>query len=104
MNDMGFLGWADIDGSLRIGVLCRNGSDVLTAPDADPTYTILDKNGATVQTGTLAVNEALIVGRQAASESITLARGYTSGETYGVVVEYAISAEAHGTQGTFAVQ
>lgn len=104
MNDMGFLGLVAMDSSILLPVLCRNSSDVLTAPDADPTYTVFAKDQTSVQTGTMTGNPGSVTGFQAALESITAARGYTSGETYTVLVEYDISAAAHGAVATFSVQ
>jgi hypothetical protein len=103
MNDIGFIGFVELTGSILIPVLCRNASDVLTAPDADPTYTVLDKAGTTIQTGTLTTNLGGITGSQAALEVVTAARGYTAGETYTFIIEYAISAAAHGAEGMFSV-
>jgi len=103
MNDIGWLGNATLEGTQAIAVWCRNGSDVVSAPDADPTYTIYSADWTQIQTGTMTLNPGSTTGFQAVTESVTAARGYAVGNKYFVKIEYAISAVSYGSIGVFGI-
>jgi hypothetical protein len=106
MNDIGFIGDVAIGGTILIPVVCRNGSDVPSAPDADPTYTVFDAAGTQVgsQTGSMSLNPGSKTGFQGVVLTASEGNGYASGSLYTVHISYEISSTAYAVIAAFAVQ
>jgi hypothetical protein len=89
----GFLNEVALEGTILIPVQCRNGSDVPTAPDSDPTYTVIAPDGTALagQTGTMALNPGSLTGLHGVVLSVTAANGYAADGGYTIHIAYAIS-------------
>ena len=106
MNDIGFINDVAIGGTILIPVVCRNGSDVPTTPDADPTYTVFDSDGTQVgtQTGSMTLNPGSKTGFQAVVLTASTGNGYSAGGSYTVHISYEISSTAYTAIAMFSVQ
>jgi hypothetical protein len=106
MNDIGYIGDVALSGTILIPVVCRNGSDVPTAPDAAPTYTVYGPDGSQVgtQTGSMTLTPGSKTGFRGVVLTASAANGYASGSTYTVHIDYDISSTNYAVIAAFAVQ
>lgn len=104
-NDIGFINHVPLEGTILIPVMCRNGSDVPTAPDSDPTYTVFDAAGTQVgsQTGSMSLTPGSITGLQGVVLTVSAANSYAAKGTYTVAITYAISSTSYAALATFRV-
>jgi hypothetical protein len=87
------IGLVPLDGTLHFLVLSENTSDVPTAADAAPTYTIYGPDGTAMTNGT--GTTAAVSGKTGlyrGTHSISTADGYAAGSTYHVYAQWALSA------------
>lgn len=60
MDDIGFIGFIDLDDTLPVAIQCRNSSGVVSAPSSAPTYTVYPPGfSAYIATGSLDSSEGL---------------------------------------------
>ena len=103
MLDIGFIGYVSVGGTLPLAIQCRNGSQIVTAPTAAPTYSIYPSGfGSTVSTGSLGSSDTdSKTGFRTGSQAISVS--YSAGELYTIIFEYAESSNARSAIGTFQV-
>jgi hypothetical protein len=104
MHNLGYLGMIELASTLRLAVQCRNGSAVVTAPDAAPTWSIYGSTDTPVLTGSLGAADAdSKTGFRTGNAAITSGNGFAAGQRYIVRVAYAISSTAYAAEGSFHV-
>lgn len=96
-----FIGHVQLDGSLRLDFFTTNGSSVVTAPSAAPTFKIYGPDGL-VESGTSSVLDSGVTGSYRITISPTAAKGYEPGTQYTVMVNYTASV-AKGSSFSFLV-
>ena len=101
--DIGFIGFINAGGSLPLGLQCRGGSDVPTAPDAAPSYAVYSPSfGAALTTGSLgAADTDTKAGFR--TGTLTIDGSFVAGTLYTIRFAWAISAVAKSAIGTFMV-
>lgn len=98
-----FAGFCELAGTLVAPVLTVNTSDVPTAADASPTYSVYNADMASVlATGTCTALSGE-TGGYYVSQAITAGLGFASGGLYTVLVSYALSSAARRQMITFQV-
>ncbi len=107
-NDIGFLNHVPLDGTILVPVICRNGSETPSTPDAAPTYTVLEGvDGAMTQvgsqTGSMTLTAGSLAGLRGVILTVSAANGYASGNAYTVHIAYTISAASYSAIATFQV-
>lgn len=97
---------ANVGGTVLIPIQCRNTSDVPTAPDSDPSYTVYDSTGAQVgsQTGTFSLNPGSNTGFYQLVLTVSTGNGYAANSKYSVLVTWAISSSNRAQEFAFHVQ
>jgi len=104
MTELGFLGFVELGGTLRLAVQCRNGSLVVTAPDAAPAWSVYGTSDTPVQTGTLGASDAdSKTGFRTGNVVCSTGNGFAVGQRYVVRVSYAISSTQYAVEGYFHV-
>ena len=106
VGSQGFIGFVALDGTVYMGVVCKNGSGVPTSPDAAPSYRIYDEDRtSTLHTGTLSGSDtdSQTGFRTGSQASITTANGYARGKTYYILIGYAISSTNYADELLFTV-
>lgn len=97
---------ANLGSTILVPIVCRNGSDVPTTPDADPTYVVYDSTGAAVsgQSGTVTLNPGSKTGFYLLSLTVSSGNNYASNSKYTALVEWQISSSARAAEYVFHVQ
>lgn len=104
MTDLGFLGYIALGDTLRLGLQCRNGSLVCTAPDAAPTWAMYTDSDTSLLTGTLGAADAdSKVGFRTGDAAITSGNGFAVGDRVTVRFFYEISTTDYAAVGFFTV-
>lgn len=100
----GHLGLIALESTLQILAQCVNGSNVATAPDASPSYSIYGTDGTALLTGTLGGSDHdSKTGQRRGTAAITAANGFAVGNIYYLRVGYAISSTGYALEFTFNV-
>lgn len=103
-DELGYLGSPAIEATFPLALQCRNSSGTPTAPDAAPTYIILNAAGTTIASGSLGSSDtASKTGLRIGTVSLAAASGFASGSDYTIVFSYLISAAARTAVGRFHV-
>jgi hypothetical protein len=98
-----YVGPVTLEGTLVFPVISRNTSDVPTAADAAPTYSIYNASmSAVLTTGTTSALSG-VTGGYTLSKAITAALGFAAGNEYVILVEYALSSSARTDTYRFSV-
>lgn len=104
---MNYFGLVALDAAIPLWVVVRNTSQVPTAPDSAPTFSVYEGGSDTPQTNGSAVSMTGPVNSETGlyrkSHDATAANGYESGKTYLVKFNYAISSTNYTQIGTFTV-
>lgn len=104
MDDLGFLGFVNLEDTLRLALQCRNSSGVSTAPDAAPSWAAYSTSDTSVLTGSLGAADAdSKTGFRTGNLVATAANGFAAGGRYTIRFSYAISASARAAVGWFQV-
>lgn len=105
MDDIGFIGFIDLDATLPVAIQCRDSSGVPTSPSAAPTYTVYPPGFAEfIATGSLdASDKDSKSGFRTGSIAATSATGYESNRLYTVIYEYSAGSQNRAAIGTFMV-
>lgn len=103
-QDVGYMGQVQLGDTLRLALQCRNGSDVPTAPDAAPTWSMYHDDDTALLTGSLGSSDAdSKTGLRTGDAAITQGNGFASGQRIIVRFAYAISSSARAAVGYFVV-
>ena len=103
MDDLGFLGSIDLEGTLRLALQCRS-SSIPTSPDASPSWAIYGSSDTALLTGSLGASDAdSKTGFRTGDAAITAANGFASGNRYTIRFAYAISSAARAALAHFQV-
>lgn len=101
MDHYGLIGHVNLEGTIPLQVRCANSSGVPTAPDAAPTYKILNGAGTALTTGTLSSTDAAsLTGARSGTATAAAASGFASGNIYYIHYDYAISTQARAATAT----
>ena len=105
MDDIGFIGFIDLDDTLPVAIQCRNSSGVVKAPSSAPTYTVYPPGfSAHIATGSLdASDKDSKVGFRTGSIAATSSTGYETNKLYTVIYEYTADSQDRAATGTFMV-
>lgn len=92
-DELGWLGSPALEATFALALQCRNSSGTPTAPDAAPTWIILNSAGTTILTGSLgSTDTASKTGLRIGTAALTAANGFASGSDYTIVFSYLIAA------------
>ena len=95
MDHLGNIGAFALEATVPLLCPCANSSGVPTAPDAAPTYKVLNSAGTAIATGTLSSTDtASLTGVRTGTMTAAAASGFASAGVYPIVYSYAISASA----------
>ena len=104
MDHLGIIGEYALEDTIGLCCPCVNSSGVPTAPDAAPTWKILNSAGTAIANGTLSsTDSAGLTGVRSGTTTAAAASGFASGGEYDVVFSYAISAQARTLHGRISV-
>jgi|TARA_B100001123_G_scaffold275114_1_gene306154 hypothetical protein len=105
MDDIGFIGFIDLDATLPVAIQCRNSSGVPTTPASAPTYTVYPPGfSAYIATGSLdASDKDSKTGFRTGSIAATSSTGYETNKLYTVIYEYTADSQVRASIGTFMV-
>lgn len=104
MIDQGYLGPVALGATLRLAIQCRNGSAVITAPDAAPTWAIYGSDDTALLTGSLGSSDAdSKTGFRTGDAAITGGNGFAAGGRYVIRYFYEISGTDYSVIQTFTV-
>lgn len=93
-----------MEDTLRLGLQCRNGSLVATAPDAAPTFSMYTTDDTAKLTGSLGAADAdSKTGFRTGDAAITAANGFAVGDRVTVRFFYEISTTDYASVGFFNV-
>ena len=95
MDHLGNIGAVNLEDTIPLVCPCANSSGVPTAPDAAPTWKILNSAGTSIANGTLSsTDSASLTGVRTGTTTAAAASGFASGGVYAIVFSYAVSAQA----------
>jgi hypothetical protein len=105
MDDIGFIGFIDLDDTLPVAIQCRNEAGVVTAPSSAPTYTVYPPGFSEyIATGSLdASDKDSKVGFRTGTIAATSSTGYETNKLYTVIYEYVAGSQNRASIGTFMV-
>lgn len=104
MDHLGSIGQYALEGTIPLLCPCANSSGVPTAPDAAPTWKVLNSTGTSIANGTLSSSDsASLTGVRTGTTTAAAASGFASGSNYYIVYSYAISSQARSITGVIQV-
>ena len=103
-DNLGFLGFFDLDGTLTGLFQSRNASRVPTAADSLPTYRVYGPAGLLSSGTTSAFDSGNVTGLYQASVSLAASSGYERGQVYTIRFQATVSSVVYAGCGTFVVK
>lgn len=104
MDHLGLIGHVALEGTIALFCPCANSSGVPTAPDAAPTWRILNAAGTSIANGTLSsTDSASLTGVRSGTTTAAAASGFASGSYYPIIFNYAVSSQARQITATIQV-
>lgn len=105
MDDIGFIGFIDLDDTLPVAIQCRNSSGVVKSPSSAPTYTVYPPGFSVyIATGSLGSSDRDSKrGFRTGSIAATSSTGYETNKLYTVIYEYTTDSQDRAAIGTFMV-
>lgn len=104
MDHYGLIGFVALEGTIPLQVRCANSSGVPTAPDAAPTYKIVNSAGTAIASGTLSSSDsASLTGLRTSTVTAAAANGFASNNFYYIHYDYLISSQARSATATVQV-
>lgn len=97
--------FVQLDEVLPLGLICKNGSQVPTTPDAAPTYAIYGPVWEeALKTGSLGSSDKdSVTGFRTGTYTVSANDGFATGKCYTIVYEYELSSTEYKTTATFMV-
>lgn len=95
MDHMGNIGAFELEATIPLLCPCANSSGVPTAPDAAPTWKILNSAGTEIANGTLSTTDSAgLTGVRTGTTTAAAASGFAPGNVYSIIYSYAINSQA----------
>lgn len=100
-----YLGLVALEASIPVPVVTKNGSGTPTNADSSPSYRVYGPSGLmTNGTGTLALKDAMnVTGLYDVQLAVNASNGYVQGQTYYVVIRWAVSSTNYAEVHAFTV-
>ena len=104
VDSLGYLGAFAIESTVPLACPCTTTAGVPVAPDAAPTYIALNAAGTTIASGTLSSSDtASKTGLRTGALAAASSAGFSSGNTYRLRYDYAVSTVARQIMESFSV-
>jgi len=104
MDSLGNLGAFAVEATVPLACPCTTTAGVPVAPDAAPTYIVLNAAGTTIASGTLSSSDtASKTGLRTGTLTAAASAGFAAGNTYRIRYDYAVSSTARQIMESFSV-